>query len=104
MRSKIIDQFKYQKAAGTAFDRTGYNTGIFVCVGGTASTAIKVQTCSTSGGTFTDLATLVAAADAATTTDVGIAVDLSGAEKYVKVTGATTASCILGDGIVDPAS
>lgn len=104
MRSKILDQFKYQKTAGTAFDRTGYNTGIFVCIGGTSSTAIKVVTCDTADGDFTDVATLVASTSAETSTDVGVAVDLSGAKKYVKVTGATKTSCILGDGIKDPAS
>lgn len=102
MRSKVIDQFKYIGGADTAFDRTGFDTGIFIAIGGTASTAIKVQTCSTSTGSFTDYATLVAGADADTDTDVGIAVDLSGAEKYVKVTGATTASCVLGDASKDP--
>lgn len=104
MRSKILDQYKYQKTAGTAFDRTGFNTGIFIAIGGTASTAIKVQTCATSDGTFTDLATIVASTDAGVTTDVGVAVDLSGAKKYVKVTGATTASCVLGDGRINPNS
>lgn len=103
MRSKIINQYKYQKTAGTAFDRTGYNTGIFIAIGGTSSTAIKVQTCDTSDGVFEDFATLVAAADAGVSTDVGIALDISGAKKYVKITGATTASVVLGDGIKDPA-
>ena len=45
MRSKILNQFKYQKTAGTAFDRTGFNTGIFIAIGGSSSTAIKVVTC-----------------------------------------------------------
>lgn len=103
MRSKILNQFKYQKTAGTAFDRTGFNTGIFIAIGGTSSTAIKVQHCDTSDGTFTDFATLVASADAGSTTDVGIALDISGAKKYLKMTGATKASVILGDGIKDPA-
>lgn len=102
MRSKILDQFKYVGSAGTAFDRTGFNTGIFVAIGGTDDTAIKVQTCDTSGGTYTDYATIVSADDASASTDVGVAVDLSGADKYVKVTGATTASCVLGDGRKNP--
>ena len=102
MRSKVIDQFKYVGGAGSAFDRTGFDTGIFIAIGGTASTAIKVVTCDTSTGVFTDYVTLVAGADAGDDTDVGIAVDLSGAEKYVKVTGATTASCVLGDASKDP--
>lgn len=101
IRSKIIDQIKYQKTAGTAFDRTGFNTGIFVCIGGTSNTAIKVQTCDTSSGTFVDFVTLVSADDAGSSTDVGIAVDLTGADKFVKVTGATACSCILGDAQVD---
>lgn len=100
IRSKIIDQIKYQSSAGTAFDRTGYDSGVFVAIGGTESTAIKVQTCDTADGTFEDYTVLVSADDAESTTDVGIAVDLTGAKKYVKVTGATTASCILGDGNV----
>lgn len=103
MRSKILNQFKYQKTAGTAFDRTGFNTAIFIAIGGTSSTAIKVQTCDTSNGEFEDFATLVAAADAGSSTDVGIALDISGAKKYLKMTGATKASVILGDGIKDPA-
>ena len=102
MRSKILDQFKYQGSAGTAFDRTGFNTAIIVAIGGTSSTAIKVQTCDTSTGTFVDYAEIVAAADAGSSTDVGVAIDLSGADKYIKVTGATKASVILGDGRVNP--
>ena len=103
MRSKILNQFKYQKTAGTAFDRTGFNTGIFIAIGGSSSTAIKVVTCDTSDGVFEDFDTLVAAADAGSSTDVGIALDISGAKKYLKMTGATKASVILGDGIKDPA-
>ena len=103
MRSKILNQFKYQNTAGTAFDRTGFNTGIFIAIGGTSSTAIKVQTCDTSDGVFEDFATLVAAADAGSSTDVGVALDISGAKKYIKMTGATKASVVLDDGIKDPA-
>lgn len=102
MRSKVLDQFKYVGSAGTAFDRTGFNSAIFVVIGGTSSTAIKVQHCDTSSGVFTDFETLVAAADAGTTTDVGIALDISGAKKFIKMTGATKASAILGDAIIDP--
>lgn len=104
MRSKILEQFKYQKTAGTAFDRTGFDTGIFIAIGGTASTAIKVVTSDTADGVFTDVVTLVKDTDAGVSTDVGVAVDLSGAKKYVKVTGATTASCVLGDGRINPNS
>ena len=44
----------------------------------------------------------MAAADAGSSTNVGVAIDLSGAEKYIKVTGATTASVVLGDGRINP--
>lgn len=102
MRSKIIDQFKYQKNAGTAFDRTGINTVIAIAIGGTSSTAIKLVTCDTSDGVFEDVKTLVAAADAGSSTDVGVAVDISGCKKYIKITGATKASFVLADAIKDP--
>lgn len=104
MRSKVLDQFKYVGSAGTAFDRTGFNSAIFIAIGGTSSTAIKVQHCDTNNGTFTDFATLVSADDAGTTTDVGIALDISGAKKFIKMTGATKASVILGDAIIDPSA
>ena len=71
MRSKILNQFKYQGSAGTAFDKTGFNTAIFVAIGGTSSTAIKVVTCDTSDGVFEDFATLVAAADAEVSCSAG---------------------------------
>ena len=64
MRSKILNQIKYQKNAGTAFDRTGFNTVIAIAIGGSSSTAIKLQTCDTSDGVFEDVVTLVASADA----------------------------------------
>lgn len=32
MRSKVLDQFKYVGSAGTAFDRTGFNSAIFVAI------------------------------------------------------------------------
>ena len=102
MRSKIINQIKYQKNAGTAFDRTGYNTVIAIAIGGTSSTAIKLQTCDTSDGSFEDVATLVASADAGSSSDVGVAVDISGCKKYIKITGATKASFVLGDSVKDP--
>ena len=102
MRSKILDQIKYQKNAGTAFDRTGFNTVIAIAIGGSSSTAIKLVTCDTSNGVFEDVVTLVAAADAGSSSDVGVAVDISGCKKYIKITGATKASFVLGDAIKDP--
>lgn len=102
MRSKILDQFKYQGSAGTAFDRTGFDSGLFIAIGGTSNTAIKVQHCDTNNGTFADFATLVSADDAGSGTDVGIALDISGAKKFLKMTGATKASCVLSDAKKEP--
>lgn len=102
MRSKLLDQFKYVKTAGTAFDRTGFNSCIAIAIGGSSSTAIKLQTCATSDGAFEDVATLVASADASSDSDVGIGIDISGCKKYLKITGATKASVVLGDAIIDP--
>lgn len=102
MRSKLLDQFKYSADLTSATDRTGFDSAVFIAIGGTASTAIKVQHCDTSNGSYTDFATLVAGADAGSSTNVGIGLDISGAKKYIKVTGATTAVAVLGDGRVDP--
>jgi len=102
MRSKLLDQFKYQKNAGTAFDRTGFNSCIAIAIGGSSSTAIKLQTCDTSDGVFEDVATLVASTEAGSDSDVGVGIDISGCKKYLKITGATKASVVLGDAIKDP--
>ena len=102
MRSKLLDQFKYSADLTSATDRTGFDSAVFIAIGGTASTAIKVQHCDTSNGSYTDFATLVAGADAGSSTNVGIGLDISGAKKYIKVTGATTAVAVLGDAKIDP--
>lgn len=102
MRSKFLDQFKYSADLTSATDHTGFDSAVFIAIGGTASTAIKVQHCDTSSGTYEDFATLVAGADAGETTNVGIGLDISGAKKYLKVTGATTAVAVLGDAKIDP--
>lgn len=104
MRSKILDQFKYASDLTSATDRTGFDGAVFIAIGGTASTAIKVQHCDTSNGSYTDFATLVAGADAGVSTNVGIGLDISGAKKYIKVTGATTAVAVLGDANIDPSA
>lgn len=104
MKSKLLDQFKYVKNAGTAFDRTGFDSCIAIAIGGSSSTAIKLQTCDTSGGVFEDVATLVASTEAGSDSDVGVGIDISGCKKYLKITGATKASVVLGDANKDPNS
>lgn len=104
MRSKILDQYKYAQDLTSATDRTGFGSAIFIAIGGTNATAIKVQHCDTSNGSYTDFATLVAAADAGASTNVGVGLDISGAKKYIKVTGATTAVAVLQDANIDPSA
>ena len=104
MKSKLLDQFKYVKNAGTAFVRTGFDSCIAIAIGGSSSTAIKLQTCDTSDGVFEDVATLVASTEAGSDSDVGIGIDISGCKKYLKITGATKASVVLGDAYKDPNS
>lgn len=101
MRSKFLEQVKYADDLTSATARTG-DSGLFIVIGGTESTAIKLQHCDTSNGSYTDFATLVAAADADSSTNEGVQLDISGAKKYLKITGATTAVAVFGDLPFDP--
>ena len=87
MRSKIINQIKYQKNAGTAFDRTGYNTVIAIAIGGSSSTAIKLVTCDTSDGEFEDVATAVTPGQSAVFYKDGVVLGggIIGSDKSLKV-------------------
>lgn len=80
-----------------AIDRRGAWTAAIVIIGGTESTAVKLQSCETSDGEFADFKTLISASEAATDQYKGFVVDLDGAGKYIKVTGAVMATCVLGD-------
>lgn len=97
IRSKFLQQIKYQKTAGTAFAKGGAGSALIIAIGGTSSTAIKLQHCDTASGTFTDFREIVSATDAGSDTDVGVQVDIEGAKEYLKVTGATTSAAVLGD-------
>lgn len=101
MRSKFLEQVKYADDLTSATARTG-DSGLFIVIGGTTSTAIKLQHCDTAAGSYTDFATLVAAADAGSSTNEGVQLDISGAKKYLKITGATTAVAVFGDMPFDP--
>lgn len=104
MRSKFIEQVKYIDDIKTAgVSHIGYDSAMFIVIGGTDDTAIKVQHCDTLSGVYSDFATIVASADADSSTNEGVTLDISGAKAYLKVTGATTAVAVFGDAKKDPA-
>lgn len=80
-----------------AIDRRGAWTCAIVIAGGTESTAVKLQSCDTADGSFTDFKTLISASEASVSQYKGFVIDLDGAKKFIKVTGATMATCVLGD-------
>lgn len=80
-----------------AIDRTGCWTAAIVVIGGTESTAVKLMTCDTSAGDFVEFKELIAASGASADQYKGFVVDLHGAKKYIKITGATMGTCVLGD-------
>lgn len=80
-----------------AIDRTGCWACAIVVIGGTSSTAVKLQTCDTSNGDFEDFKELIPASGAAANQYKGFVLDLHGAKKFVKVTGAVMATAIFGD-------
>jgi hypothetical protein len=80
-----------------AIDRRGSWTAAIVIIGGTESTAVKLQSCDTAAGVFTDFKTLISASDAEADQYKGFVIDLDGAKKFIKVTGAVMATCVLGD-------
>lgn len=80
-----------------ALDRRGVATVAITVIGGTESTAVKLQSCETSDGSFTDFAELISASDATADQYKGFVVDLHGAGKFIKVVGATMATAVFGD-------
>jgi hypothetical protein len=80
-----------------ALDRRGVWTCAITVIGGTESTAVKLQSCETASGSFTDFLTLIPASEASATQYKGFVVDLHGAGKFIKVTGATIATAVFGD-------
>ena len=100
MRSQVIDMVGYAGDITTAKDRIGIDSALVMVKGGTVGTAIKVVTCATSNGDFVDYATL----EASGSSDLvkGYYVNLKGADKYIKVTGAKFADVVFGDCNFDP--
>ena len=78
-------------------DRRGVWTAAITIIGGTSNTAVKLVSCDTVDGEYTDFKTLISAADADTDLYKGFVVDLHGAKKYIKVTGAVMATAVFGD-------
>ena len=101
MRSQVINMIGYAGEITTAKSRLGIYSALVMVKGGANGTPIKVVTCSTSDGEFVDYVKL---ADGASDIVKGFYVDLSGADKYIKVTGATYADVVFGDCDFDPKS
>ena len=78
-------------------DRRGVWTAAITVIGGTSNTAVKLVSCDTVDGEYTDFKTLISAADAETDQYKGFVVDLHGAKTYIKVTGAVMATAVFGD-------
>lgn len=102
MRSTFINCCGYGGDITQAQNRLGINSALICIKGGITSTAIKLQHCDTANGSYTDFIELVSAAEASSSTMIGLFVDVSGAKQYLKVTGATEADVIFGDCNFDP--
>jgi hypothetical protein len=90
----MLDKIGIIGDAKTAFNRLGIDTLAVVCVGGSSGTAVKVVTCDTVGGDYTDFLTLKADAE---NINEGFCFSLVGAKKFVKITGCDNAIGIVGD-------
>ena len=80
-----------------ALDRRGVWTVAITVIGGTESTAVKLQSCETADGSFTDFRELIPASGATADQYKGFVVDLHGAGKFIRVVGATMATAVFGD-------
>lgn len=78
-------------------DRRGVWTAAITVIGGTSGIAVKLVSSDTVDGEYTDYKTLISASDAETDQYKGFVVDLHGAKKYIKVTGAVMATAVFGD-------
>lgn len=80
-----------------AIDRRGAWSCAITVIGGTENTAVKLQSADSAGGEFTDFKTLISADEAEADQYKGFVLDLSGAGNFIKIVGATMATCVLGD-------
>lgn len=80
-----------------AIDRRGCWSVAICIIGGSSNTAVKLQSCETADGVFTDYKELIQASEASADQYKGFVCDLYGAGKFIKVVGATMATAVLGD-------
>mgnify|MGYP007112514410 CR=1 FL=1 len=80
-----------------AIDRRGAWSCAVTVIGGAENTAVKLQSADSADGEFTDFKTLISADEAEADQYKGFVLDLSGAGNFIKIVGATMATCVLGD-------
>ena len=80
-----------------AHDITGIETLGVIIAGLSSGTACKVVTCDTADGVYTDFAELVPSTLASASYNSGFVLPLTGAKKFIKVTGASLAVGFIGD-------
>lgn len=97
MKSKFLQQIKIVEDITTATDKG--DAGSLALLLTLDETATKLQHCDTSDGSFKDFKTLD---DGTGDGFKSYQIDLSGAKKFIKVTGAT-GSAVLGDKAYNPA-
>ena len=95
--SMMLDKCAVAGDITQGIDRTGCWTCAITVIGGVASTAVKLVTSDTADGVYSDFKELVPAASADKDQYLGFVVDLHGAKKYIKVTGAVMATTVFGD-------
>ena len=95
--SMMLDKCAVAGDITQGIDRTGCWTCAITVIGGVASTAVKLVTSDTVNGVYSDFKELVPAASADKDQYLGFVVDLHGAKKYIKVTGAVMATAVFGD-------
>lgn len=78
-------------------DRRGVWSAAITVIGGTSGTAVKLVSSDTVNGEYTDYKILISSAAAKTDQYKGFVVDLHGAKKFIKVTGAVMATAVFGD-------
>lgn len=93
----MLDKCAVAGDISQAIDRRGAWAVAITVIGGTDSTAVKLQSAETADGSFTDFKTLIASSEASAEQYKGFVVDLQGAKQFIKVVGATMATAVLGD-------
>ena len=95
--SMMLDKCAVAGDITQGIDRTGCWTCAITVIGGSSSTAVKLVASDTVAGVYSDFKELVPAASADKDQYKGFVVDLHGAKKFIKVTGAVMATAVFGD-------